>query len=173
MISEDPIINRVAKSPIITINLEEYLPKEEKVNIDLKDNLFQGLILREKDFREFIKETNWEEYKNKIVGIHCSEEVVIPTWAFMLISSALQPYAKKVYFGYTENLQESLLLAEIEAINIETFRDKPVVIKGCSNLNISPYPYIKLIQKIQPVVKSILYGEPCSAVPVFKRKKEK
>ena len=168
---EEAFINKVAESGIITLDLEQYLPKEEIVLFDLKDYLFMGLILKEKEFRQALKELDADVYKNKIAAITCSADAVIPMWAYMLTASLLQPVAKEVVFGNEETARKLQLLKSIDDIDETTFEDKRVVIKGCGEAPIPEEAYIAATKKLRPVAKSIMYGEPCSTVPVFKREK--
>lgn len=164
------IVNRVAQSKLVTLDLEEFYPKGTRLQIDIKDWLFQGLILKEKEFRNLISEHNWEQYKDAYTAIFCSTEAIIPGWAYMLISTKLQPYAKKVVLGSLEDLETILFQTIIEEMNVSDFKDKPVIIKGCSNKPIPPNAYLWATIKLQPVAKSIMYGEACSSVPLYKRK---
>jgi len=164
------IVNRVAQSKLVTLDLEELYPKGTRLQIDIKDWLFQGLILKEKEFRNQISEHNWEQYKDAYIAIFCSTEAIIPGWAYMLISTKLQPYAKKVVLGSLEDLETILFQTIIEEMNVSDFKDKPVIIKGCSNKPIPPNAYLWATIKLQPVAKSIMYGEACSSVPLYKRK---
>lgn len=164
------IVNKVAQSGLITIDLEDYYLPGERVLIDMSDWLFEGLILKEKDFRDKIQSHNWNQYMNKFVAITCSADAVVPTWAYMLLASYLEPVAKKVVFGSLETLEEVLFDEVIDALNKEQFKDQRVVIKGCSNKLIPLGAYLKLTLFLRPVVKSIMYGEPCSTVPVYKKK---
>jgi hypothetical protein len=164
------IVNRVAQSKLVTLDLEEFYPKGTRLQIDIKDWLFQGLILKEKEFRNQISEHNWEQYKDAYIAIFCSTEAIIPGWAYMLISTKLQPYAKKVVLGSLEDLETILFQTIIEEMNVSDFKDKPVIIKGCSNKPIPPNAYLWATIKLQPVAKSIMYGEACSSVPLYKRK---
>jgi hypothetical protein len=168
---EGQIINKVANSGLLTLDLEDYSPKGEKVLYDLKQNLFMDLILREKDFREFIKTHDWSQYSHKNVAIVCSEEVLIPTWAYMLLITKLQPFAHKMVIGSLEKLEEVLLLEALENLDIEQFRDAKVVVKGCSKGEISTAAYAKITELLMPVAQSIMFGEPCSTVPLYKRNK--
>lgn len=165
---ENEIINKVANSGLVTIDLEEYYPKGERVLFDLKPLLFQELILKEKDFREFIKQHNWSNYQNKYVAIVCSVDAVVPTWAYLLVSIALQPYATQVIFGDLQTLETILFDQVINQINYSDYTDKRVVIKGCGNLPVPMHAYVALANKLKPFVKSIMYGEPCSTVPLYK-----
>ena len=167
---EEEIKNRVAESGLTEVNLEDYYPKGERVFIDVKENLFQGLILKEKDFREFIKNENWKKYQDKFVAITCSADAIVPTWAYMLIATGLQPFAKKFVFGDLKTLETILFNEALSKINPEDFRDKKIVIKGCGNLPVPESAYVELTRILTPVAKSIMYGEPCSTVPVYKQK---
>jgi hypothetical protein len=164
----DEIINKVANSGLITIDLEEFYPKGERVLFDIKPLLFNELILKEKDFREFIKQHDWTQYQDKFVAITCSADAIIPTWAFMLVSIALEPFAKKVVFGNLETLEAIVFNEALLAIVYEDYKDKRVVIKGCSNLPVSTNAYVELVKGLRPFAKSIMYGEPCSTVPLYK-----
>ena len=164
----DEIINKVANSGLITIDLEEFYPKGERVLFDIKPLLFHELILKEKDFREFIKQHDWSQYKDKLVAITCTADAIIPTWAFMLVSIALEPFAKKIVFGNLETLEAIIFNEALLAIVYEDYKDKRVVIKGCSNLPVSTNAYVELVRGLRPFAKSIMYGEPCSTVPLFK-----
>lgn len=164
----DEIINKVANSGLITIDLEEFYPKGERVLFDIKPLLFHELILKEKDFREFIKQHDWSQYKDKLVAITCTADAIIPTWAFMLVSIALEPFAKKIVFGNLETLEAIIFNEALLAIIYEDYKDKRVVIKGCSNLPVSTNAYVELVRGLRPFAKSIMYGEPCSTVPLYK-----
>lgn len=164
------IINRVANSPLVTIDLSLYIPVEKSKTIDLKDLLFEGLILREKDLREHIKNHDWSQYQDCNVGIYCSSDAVIPSWAYMIITSKLQPYARFISYGSAGDLKATLLKKNISEMDIESYRDKKVVIKGCSNETIPDFAYGEITRLLTPVVSSIMYGEPCSTVPIYKRK---
>jgi hypothetical protein len=167
----EEITNKVANSGLITIDLGElYLPGE-RVVIDIKDQLFQELILREKDFREFIKSHDWSQYKDKYVALTCSADAIIPDWTWMLLASALQPFAKKIVFGSIEVLETVLFDETLLNLDIEKYRDARIVIKGCGDKPVPKSAYIELTRKLQPIVKSLMYGEPCSTVPIFKQAK--
>ena len=167
---EDLLINKVSESALITINLEDYYPKEEIVIFDLKDYLFMGLILKEKDFRESLKNLNLESFTGKLVTVTCSADAVIPMWAYMLTASYLQPVAKEVFFGTGEEVKKQILLSNISSIPVEEFTDKRIVIKGCGELPVGEAAYLQATKILRPVAKSIMYGEPCSTVPIFKRR---
>ncbi|TMM58832.1 DUF2480 family protein [Maribacter algarum] len=166
----DEIVNRVAQSKLITFDLEDYYPEGERVVLDIKEWLHEGFILREKEFRNHVSEHNWEQYKNAFVALTCSTDAIIPGWANMLIASKLQPYAKKVVVGNLEQLETSLYQLAIEKIDVTLFQDKSIIIKGCSNKPVPPNAYLWITTKIQSVAKSIMYGEACSSVPLFKKK---
>jgi len=169
----EEIVNKVAKSKLITIDIEDYYNHAEKATYDLADQLFQGLILREKDFRDHVKNHDWEAYEGKNVAITCSADAIVPTWAYMLVSASLSPYAKEMYFGNEEDLDKQLLLANINKINVEEYKDAKIVVKGCGELNIGPYAYVELTKMLQPYCSSIMFGEPCSTVPVYKKRRQK
>ncbi|HET6225211.1 MAG TPA: DUF2480 family protein [Bacteroidia bacterium] len=168
---EDPIVNKVAQSGLITIDLEEFYPAGERVVFDIKDFLFQGLILREKDFREAVKNLDWKSYTDKYVALICSADAIVPTWAYMLLVSSLEPYAKKVVFGNLETLETVLYDEILSKLPIENYKDSRIVIKGCGNLPVPKAAYVELTRILRPVAKSIMYGEPCSTVPIFKQAK--
>lgn len=162
-------VNKVAESGIVTLNLEDYYPKDEVAVFDMKDHLFMGLILKEKDFREALKTLDTSIYENKIAALTCSADAVIPMWAYMLAASLLQPVAKEIIFGTEEKVKEEILLRNINAINTDELEDARIVIKGCGELPIGESAYVAITKKLRPVAKSIMYGEPCSTVPVFKK----
>lgn len=162
--------NKVAESGIVTIDLASLLPSNEIIVFDIKPYLFMELILKEKEFRAALLTTDWTIFQNKVVGIICSTDAIIPMWANMLIVSALNPFAKAVYFGNENKVREQLLLENINTLNINEYNDQRVVIKGCGDTPIGESAYIAITQKLRPVVKSIMYGEPCSTVPVYKKK---
>lgn len=168
----EEITNKVANSGIVNIDLEEYYQDGERVLLDIKPLLFQELILKEKDFREFIKNEDWGKYQNKLVAVTCTNDAIVPTWAFMLISLALEPYAKKIVFGNLEQLETILFEEAINKINFSDYKEARVVIKGCSNKPVPTNAYVKLTAGLKPFAKSIMYGEPCSTVPLYKAKKD-
>lgn len=167
---EEQIINKVALSGLITLDLEEYYPSGERVVYDIKDNLFMGLILKEKDFRTFLKEHNWEQYTGKNVAITCSEEAIIPMWAYMLLAIQLEPYARTVVFGSLEDLEKKLFDDVLNTFDWEQYRDARVVVKGCSDKQIPASVYVEVTRRLRPLVKSLMFGEPCSTVPLYKQK---
>lgn len=163
------IENKVEKSGLITLDLADLIPAGEQVVIDLKDFMYEGMILREKDFREQLKTADWSVYQNAFVAITNSSEGIVPLWAYMLISSALQPYASLVIRGNKAHLKGALLRRSIESLNVSEYQDKRIIIKGCGEETIPESAYITITQKLQPVVKSLMFGEACSTVPVFKQ----
>ena len=165
------IINRVASSSIITINLEEIYPREERVVFDLKPFLFQELMLREKDFRSALKDINWAVYKDKWVAITCTADAIIPNWAFMLVATYLNSIALGFAIGELKELEVMIVEECIKKLEVESFTDRPVVVKGCSDFPIPLYAYGKIVSLIQSRAKSIMYGEPCSTVPLYKKQK--
>lgn len=167
---ENVIINKVAESALTTIDLADYYPKGETAVFDLKDHLFRGLILREKDFRATLLTYEWEQFRDKYVGITCSTEAIIPMWAYMLVVSNLQPVAKDVLFARGNEIIQNILLKNLTAIRGEDFTDKRVVIKGCGDIALPEAAYVEVTKRLRPFVKSIMFGEPCSTVPIFKRK---
>lgn len=164
------IVNKVAQSGLITIDLEDLYPKGERILFDIKDWLFMQMILKEKDFREKIATHNWEQYRDKYVAITCSADAIIPTWAFMLLAVQLQPLAKKVVYGNLENLENIVFNETLNSLDIEQYKDGRIIIKGCGKLPVPKYAYVELTRLLKPVAKSIMYGEPCSTVPLYKRK---
>jgi len=165
------IVNRVANSQLITIDLEDYYPKGERVVLDIKIWLFHELILKETDFRESLNNHDWSQYQDKYVALTCSADAIIPSWAYMLISTFLNPYAKKVAVGNLPQLETVIFQEIIQNLNIDDFSAKPIIIKGCANKPIPPTAYTQLIEKLQPHAKSIMFGEACSTVPLFKAAK--
>lgn len=166
----DEIINRVANSKLVTINLEDYYPKGQRVLFDIKDWLFEGFVLREKDFRTQVAEYDWSQYQGSYVALTCTTDAIIPGWAFMLISLHLEPFAKKVVIGNLEQLETSIYQDVINNLDVSEFKDKPLIIKGCSKKPVPQNAYIMLANKLKPVATSIMYGEACSSVPLFKKK---
>jgi len=167
---EDEIINKVAQSSLETIDLESYYPKEEIVVFDLKPFLFMELILKEKDFRASLQSVDWNIYSNKIVSVTCSADAVIPVWAYMLVASYLEPFAEDIIMGDDKTAVKQILLKRLGMIDISSYLDKRVVIKGCGELEIGDFAYMEIAKLLRPVAKSIMYGEPCSTVPIYKKK---
>ena len=166
----DMIVNRVAESGLITIDLEDYYPKGAAVVFDMKDHLFMGMILKEKDFREALKKLDWEKYRDKYVAITCTADAVIPVWAYMLVASNLTGIARDFIMGTEKELHRDLFLKNLSAINANEYADKRIVIKGCGETPIEDFAYAEITKLLRPVAKSIMYGEPCSTVPVYKKK---
>lgn len=164
------IVNKVAQSGLITLDLEAYLPKGGMITFDLKDHLFMGLILKEKDFREALKNLDWAAYKDKYIAVTCSVDAIIPVWAYMLVANYLQPVAKEIYIGTEAEMNKHLVLKNIAAINLDEYKDQRIVVKGCGEVPIDNYAYAEITKLLTPVAKSIMYGEPCSTVPIYKKK---
>jgi len=167
----EEIVNRIANSKLITFNLEEYYPNGERILFDIKDWLFQGLVLKEKDFREAVKNEDWKQYSGKYLALTCTTDAIVPAWAYMLIAGALQPFAKKVILGDLVQLETSIYQDIIENLEVEEYRDLPIIIKGCSKKPVPDNAYLQILQKLQPVAKSIMFGEACSSVPLYKKRK--
>lgn len=165
------IVNKVAESALTTIDLEDFLPVDEPVLFDLKDYLFKGLIIKEKEFRESLLNTDPELYRNKPVLVVCSAEAIIPMWAYMLLASQLQPVVKELFLGSVNEWKKMKLLEAIAFIDVSKYKDQRVVIKGCGSYPVPEAAYLEITKRIRPVVKSIFYGEPCSTVPIFKQPK--
>ncbi len=166
----EPVINKVAESGLITLDPEQYYPRGETAIFDMKDFLFMGLILKEKDFRESLKNYDWEKFRDKNVAVFCSADAIIPVWAYMLAMSCLQPVAKEIIMGDEKELHKRIFLNNLSHINIGDFADKRIVIKGCGETPIEDFVYAEITKLLRPVAKSIMYGEPCSTVPIFKKK---
>lgn len=165
------IVNRVENSQLVTIDLEDFYPKGERTIIDIRAWLFQDLILKEKDFREHVKNHNWNQYQDSYVVLNCSSDAIIPSWAYLLLTTKLSGIAKKVVVGSLELLETTLFQEVIENLEVSIYKDKPVIIKGCSNKPVPASAYTMLIEKLVPIAKTIFYGEACSTVPLFKSKK--
>ncbi|MBC7849576.1 MAG: DUF2480 family protein [Chitinophagaceae bacterium] len=167
---DEQIINKVAESGLLTINLEDYYPQEDIAVFDLRPLLFMEMILKEKDFRLALSQTNWDVYTEKLVAVTCSVDAVIPMWAYMLVASYLQPVASDVVLGNVEKIRTELFLQKLRKLDLSEYTDKRVVVKGCGDLPIGEPAYLEITKLLRPIAKSIMYGEPCSTVPVFKRK---
>ena len=163
------IVNRVANSKLKTIDLEEFYPLGERTIIDIKQWLFQDLILKETDFRGFLKDHDWSIYQDNYIALSCSSDAIIPSWAYMLITAYVSPFAKKVVVGDLKALETSVFQEIINELDVDAFKDRPVIIKGCANKPIPETAYSQLIERLQPVAGSILFGEACSTVPLFKK----
>lgn len=166
----DLLINKVAESGLITLKMEDWLNKSEIVEIDLKDFLFRGLILKEKEFRQMLKEFNFSICNNKIVAVYCSTDAIVPKWSFMLISSYVLPFTAQVFFGNKAEVEQILLLDCIKNMDISHYENQRVVIKGCGEQEIPDFAYLEITKKLQPIVKSLMFGEACSTVPIYKKK---
>ena len=167
----EEIVNRVATSGLISFDLEELYHPGERVLYDIKDNLFMGMILKEKDFRDFLKAHDWAQYTGKNVAIVCSEDAIVPTWAYMLLAIQLEPYANTVVFGDLTALEDKLFSDAISKINPEEFIGKKVVVKGCSKVSVPISAYVAITNLLKPVAQSLMFGEPCSTVPLYKKPK--
>ncbi|MET0244425.1 MAG: DUF2480 family protein [Flavitalea sp.] len=166
----EEIINKVAQSALTTIDLETLYPKAEIIVFDLKPFLFMEMIIKEKDFRASLLEVDWTTYQDKKVAVTCSADAIIPMWAYMLVASYLQPVASEVFFGTAEQAASEILVKNIRALDSNEFADKRIVVKGCGELGIGPVAYLEITTKLRAVAKSIMYGEPCSTVPIYKKK---
>ena len=171
MSGEEQIINKVANSALITFNLEDYYEPGDRVLLDIKDQLYEGLVLREKDFRDFIKIHNWAQYENKLVAITCSTDAIVPTWAYMLLAIALKPFAKRVIFGSLQELEIENYRNALSKIQWSDFKDAKIVIKGCSKVDVPVAIYVEVVNQLKPYAGSLMFGEPCSTVPLFKKSK--
>jgi hypothetical protein len=167
---QENIINKVAQSGLVTLDPAQFYAPGERVVYDIKDNLFHGLMLREKDFREFVKGHDWTLYQDKNVAVTCTADAIVPAWAYMLLANRLAPYARQVVFGDAEVLETVLFVKEVARLDVEQYRDQRVVIKGCGDVPVPVSAYVELTQKLTPVTKSLMFGEPCSTVPIYKRR---
>jgi len=168
---KEEIINRVTNSKLAVLDLEDYYPEGKRVLIDIKDWLFDGFVLREKDFREHIKQHNWSQYQDNYVALTCSTDAIIPAWAYMLIILELESISKKTIIGDLETLESSIYQDIIIYLNLDVFKNKPVIIKGCSNKPVPRNAFLMITEKLKPIATSIMYGEACSSVPLFKKSK--
>ncbi|MBT8264663.1 MAG: DUF2480 family protein [Muriicola sp.] len=166
----DEIINRVAASKLVTFDLEEYYPAGRRVLLDIKEWLYEDIILKEKDFRAHVADHDWKQYQDAFVALYCSSDAIIPGWAYMLVTTALQPYAQQVVLGDLEVLETAVYKSIIDKLDVSEYKDKPIIIKGCTNKPVPPNAYLWVTFKLQKVAKSIMYGEACSSVPLFKKK---
>ena len=166
----EEIINRVAKSKLINLDLEDFYPNGKRVVLDIKDWLFEGILLKEKSFREILKNYNWDKFKDQYVAVCCSSDAIVPAWAYMLVQTYLNGVSKKTVFGTLENLETVLFCSIIDKINLDFCQGKPVIINGCSEKPVPQNAYLMLLEKLQPIARSIMYGEACSSVPLFKKK---
>ena len=169
---ENEIINRVANSKLVTFNLEEHYPEGKRVLLDISQWLLEGIVLKESDFRTSVKEHNWSQYQAAYVALHCSTDAIIPGWAYLLLSLQLAPYTKKTVVGSLDTLESILFTEIIPQLDLSALQDKPVIIKGCAHKPIPQNAYVLLADKLQPIAKSIMYGEACSSVPLFKKSRK-
>ncbi len=167
---QENIINKVAQSGLVTLDPASFYPQGERVLYDIKDNLYMELILREKDFREFVKAHDWAQYAGKNVAITCTADAIVPAWAYMLIANRLAPHASEVVFGDLELLETVLFIKGISGADLEQYRDQRIVLKGCGDIPVPVSAYVELTKKLTPIAKSLMFGEPCSTVPIYKRK---
>ena len=168
MSDESPIINKVASSGIVSLDLEELYPQGERVIFDLKPLLWQEVALKEDDLRAFVKTHDWSQYCGQFVSVHCSADAIIPTWAYMLVATHLQPYATFITQGDTDQLERAIFTRLVQQLNVEPYRAARIVVKGCSKLPVPLNAYVELSARLLPVVKSLMFGEPCSTVPLYK-----
>lgn len=166
----EEIINKVAQSGLLTLDLEDYYPREEIAVFDLKPLLFREMILKEKDFRAGLQAIDWAQYQGKILAVTCTADAIIPAWAYMLVAVQAQPFAANIILGDRQEALQQIFLANLRAIDPAPFADQRVIVKGCGDLSVGGFAYLEITRRLQPVVKSILYGEACSNVPVYKRK---
>ena len=167
---KEEIINRVANSILVTLDLEDFYPEGKRAEIDISQWLFEGIVLREKDFREALKNQDWSQYQDCFIALNCSTDAIVPGWAYILVSLELNPFVKKSVVGSLETLESILYSEIIKSLDLEPFRNKPVIIKGCAHKPIPQNAFVLLAQRLQPIAKSIMYGEACSSVPLFKKK---
>ncbi|WP_214072065.1 DUF2480 family protein [Mucilaginibacter sp. dw_454] len=167
---QENFVNKVAQSGLVTLDPADFYTPGERVVYDIKDNLFHGLILREKELRDFVKEHDWAQYQDKCVALTCTADAIVPAWAYLLLANRMAPYAKEVVFGDLETLETVLFTKELTKLDVEQYRDQRLVIKGCGDIDVPVSAYVELGKKLTPVVKSLMFGEPCSTVPIYKRK---
>lgn len=168
---KDEIINKVAQSKLVTFDLEDFYPEGKRMVLDIKEWLYEGIILREKEFRTFVEAHNWQQYKGTYVALQCSTDAIIPGWAFMLVVTKLNTLAKKTVQGTLEDLETAIYRSILDNMNVSEYKDRLVIIKGCSKKPVPPNAYLLAVELLTPVVKSIMYGEACSSVPLYKRNK--
>lgn len=167
----DEIINKVEKSGLITLDLEDIYPKEPRMLFDLKDYLYEGLVLREKEFRENLSKLDWKMYENAYVAVTCTSDAIVPSWSYLLIANYLTGVAKLISFGTLEDLERDIFTEIIDKMDVDSYKDKKIIIKGCSRKPVPQNAYLQLIQKLKPIAFSLMFGEACSTVPIFKKKK--
>lgn len=166
---ESPLINRVANSGLITLKLEEFFPHTPLAHFDLKDYLFMGLILKEKDFRETLSAHDWSQYAGKALLVYCSADAIIPVWAYMLVASYAEPFAADIFQGDEKTYYEVYFLRALAELDLSTYEDQRVVVKGCSDYPVPPAAYLEITRLLRPLARSIMFGEPCSTVPIYKK----
>jgi hypothetical protein len=166
----EEIINRVAQSGLLTLDLEDYYPREEIAVFDLRPLLFREMILKEKEFRTALSDIDWSRYAGKILAVTCTADAVIPAWAYMLVAAQARPFARSIVLGDSQTALQQTFLTNLQTIALDAFADKRVIVKGCGDLAVGPFAYLEITRLLQPVVKSIMYGEACSNVPVYKKK---
>jgi hypothetical protein len=167
---QENFVNKVAQSGLVTLDPAIFHAPGDRVVYDIKDNLFHGLMLREKDLREFVKEHDWTQYQDKNVALTCSADAIVPAWAYLLLANRMAPYAREVVFGDLETLETVLYVKELAKLDVEQYRDQRLVIKGCGDIDVPVSAYVELGKKLTPVVKSLMFGEPCSTVPIYKKR---
>jgi len=167
----EEIKNKVAESGLITLSLEDYYPRGPRLSLDISPWLYEGLILREKEFRAYLKEHNWEQYQGAYVAVFCSADAIVPQWAYMLLASKLQSIAKKVVYGSPEQLEAMVMEEALKEVDLSGYQDQRLILKGCGDLPIPPHAYLYFTTRLQAVAKSIMFGEACSTVPIFKQGK--
>lgn len=168
---EDEIVNRIEKSGLEQVNLDDYYPIEERITFDLKNVLRDEIILVENELRSFVKENDWTIYQDKYVNVICSADAIVPLWAFMLVTSHLKPYAKKVVMGNNQDLEKAIFNDILGELDFDQFADKNVIVKGCGKYPIPESVFVDFTYRLQSVAKNIMFGEACSAVPLFKKRK--
>lgn len=168
---EKPLVNKVAASGLITIKLEDFFPEQETATFDLKDYLFMEMILKEKDFRAALKDHDWTQYQDRVLLVYCSSDAIIPMWAYMLVAAYATPYCKELFQGTEEKYYQSAYQKILSRLDIEAYKGQRIVIKGCGDKPVPASAYLELTKILQPVAQSIMYGEPCSTVPIYKRPK--
>lgn len=167
---EEAIPNKIANSGLITLSLEDFYPSGERKHLDIAPWLYEGLILKEKDFRQHIKEHDWTQYQDAYVSVDCSTDAIIPQWTYMLLGSMLQPYAKKTVYGNASQLESILMEEAFNSFDFSKYESERIILKGCGDLPIPPHAFLSFVERLKPHAKSIMFGEACSTVPIYKRK---
>ena len=166
----DEIVNKVANSKLVNLDLSEFYPKNERIQLDIKDQLWEGIALKEKDFREFISTNDWSQYQDKCVAIQCSADAIIPSWAYMLLAVSLESFTTHIAFGDLIELEKVICINTIDSIALDEYLDQRVIIKGCADIPNPEFALVELTKKLTPVVRSLMFGEACSTVPLYKKK---